>query len=192
MPPKCVGCLWESTTSKRTQIQLLNIRGKFAPDVEIDQCRLLNVQTHGLVNVTILGNRTVDQVDCASGVAVAVNHGHELGFIELLIAVFAVTALESPLQPLDAVGRSILVDVEAAEAKQWIEIHAHFAVGRCVSKDTWTLIKDARGEIRRVVWPTRDETVQTTLIVLVLVLIFALILWLLDSGLSWVVSSILR
>ena len=47
-------------------------------------------------------------------------------------------------------------------------------------------------EIRRVVWPTRDETVQTTLIVLVLVLIFALILWLLDSGLSWVVSSILR
>ena len=58
--------------------------------------------------------------------------------------------------------------------------------------NAWTLIKDARGEIRRVVWPTRDETVQTTLIVLVLVLIFALILWLLDSGLSWVVSSILR
>jgi preprotein translocase subunit SecE len=58
--------------------------------------------------------------------------------------------------------------------------------------NAWTLIKEARGEIRRVVWPTRDETVQTTLIVLVLVLIFALILWLLDSGLSWVVSSILK
>jgi preprotein translocase subunit SecE len=58
--------------------------------------------------------------------------------------------------------------------------------------NAWTLIKEARGEIRRVVWPTRDETVQTTMIVLVLVLIFALILWLLDSGLSWVVSSILK
>lgn len=58
--------------------------------------------------------------------------------------------------------------------------------------NAWMLIKEARGEIRRVVWPTRDETVQTTLIVLVLVLIFSLILWLLDSGLSWVVSSILR
>ncbi|MGD8829581.1 MAG: preprotein translocase subunit SecE [Pseudomonadales bacterium] len=56
----------------------------------------------------------------------------------------------------------------------------------------WTLIKEARGEIRRVVWPSWEETTQTTLIVLVLVLIFSLILWLLDSGLSWVVSMVLR
>jgi len=55
----------------------------------------------------------------------------------------------------------------------------------------WTLMKEARGEIRRVVWPKRQETVQTTIIVLVLVLIFALILWLLDTGLSWVVSSLI-
>jgi len=55
----------------------------------------------------------------------------------------------------------------------------------------WTLIKEARGEIRRVVWPTWNETSQTTLIVLVLVLIFSLLLWLLDSGLSWVVSLVL-
>ncbi len=55
----------------------------------------------------------------------------------------------------------------------------------------WTLIKEARSEIRRVVWPTWDEVLQTTLIVLVLVLIFALILWLLDSGLSWMVSSVI-
>jgi preprotein translocase subunit SecE len=52
----------------------------------------------------------------------------------------------------------------------------------------WTLMKDARGEIRRVIWPKREETVQTTGIVLILVLIFALILWLLDSGLTWIVS----
>jgi preprotein translocase subunit SecE len=58
-------------------------------------------------------------------------------------------------------------------------------------RTAWTLIKDARGEIRRVVWPTREETTQTTMIVLVLVLIFALILWALDSGLSWVVSSVI-
>ena len=55
----------------------------------------------------------------------------------------------------------------------------------------WSLIKEARGEIRRVVWPTRDETLQTTVIVLVLVLVFALILWMLDSALSWLVSSII-
>ena len=55
----------------------------------------------------------------------------------------------------------------------------------------WALMKDARSEIRRVVWPTRDEVLQTTMIVLVLVLVFALILWLLDSGLSWIVSSVI-
>jgi preprotein translocase subunit SecE len=55
----------------------------------------------------------------------------------------------------------------------------------------WSLIKEARSEARRVVWPKREETLQTTLIVLVLVIIFALILWLLDSGLSWLVSAVI-
>jgi len=58
-------------------------------------------------------------------------------------------------------------------------------------RNAWMLIKDARGEIRRVVWPTWEETSQTTMIVLVLVLIFALLLWLLDSGLSWLVSKVI-
>ncbi len=58
-------------------------------------------------------------------------------------------------------------------------------------RNTWTLIKEARSEIRRVVWPTNQETTQTTMVVLVLVLVFALILWGLDSLLSWFVSSII-
>ena len=56
---------------------------------------------------------------------------------------------------------------------------------------TWSLLKESRSEIRRVVWPTRDETLQTTMVVLVLVLVFSLILWLLDSGLSWLVSTVI-
>ena len=55
----------------------------------------------------------------------------------------------------------------------------------------WQLMKDARNEIRRVVWPKRPETVQTTGIVLVLVIVFGLILWLLDTVLSWIVSSVI-
>jgi preprotein translocase subunit SecE len=58
-------------------------------------------------------------------------------------------------------------------------------------RSIWALMKDSRGEIRRVIWPKREETVQTTVIVLVLVLIFALILWLLDSGLTWIVSALI-
>ncbi|MGA0838700.1 MAG: preprotein translocase subunit SecE [Pseudomonadales bacterium] len=55
----------------------------------------------------------------------------------------------------------------------------------------WQLMKDARGEIRRVVWPKREETVQTTGIVLLLVILFGLLLWLLDTLLGWFVSAVI-
>ena len=45
--------------------------------------------------------------------------------------------------------------------------------------------KDAQIEIRKVVWPTREETVQTTLVVLLVVVVVAIGLWLLDMFLGW-------
>ena len=51
--------------------------------------------------------------------------------------------------------------------------------------------REARKEIRKVVWPNRQETTQTTLIVVVVVLIVALFLWGLDSFLSWAVASLI-
>ena len=56
---------------------------------------------------------------------------------------------------------------------------------------TWSLMKESRAEIRRVVWPTRAETNQTTLVVLGLVILFAFVLWGLDSALSFVVSRVI-
>jgi len=53
-----------------------------------------------------------------------------------------------------------------------------------------SLVKEARAEIRKVVWPTRQETTQTTLIVVAVVLVMALLLWGLDSLLGWLVSMI--
>ena len=53
------------------------------------------------------------------------------------------------------------------------------------------LAREARLEIRRVVWPTRQEPTQTTLIVLGLILLASLLLWILDSALSWLVKSII-
>jgi preprotein translocase subunit SecE len=54
----------------------------------------------------------------------------------------------------------------------------------------FALVKDARAEMRKVVWPTRQETTQTTLIVVGVVLVMALLLWGLDSLLGWLVSLI--
>ncbi|WP_041600015.1 preprotein translocase subunit SecE [Hahella chejuensis] len=53
------------------------------------------------------------------------------------------------------------------------------------------LLKDARMEIRKVVWPTRPELTQTTLIVVVFVLVVALLLWVIDSLISWLVSGLI-
>jgi preprotein translocase subunit SecE len=55
----------------------------------------------------------------------------------------------------------------------------------------WGLMKEAQVEVRKVVWPTREETNQTTLIVLAVVLVMALILWLIDTVLGWLASLII-
>lgn len=55
----------------------------------------------------------------------------------------------------------------------------------------WQLVKGSRTEIRKVVWPTRQETTQTTLIVVVFVFIMALILWGIDSLLGWLVGMVI-
>jgi len=51
-------------------------------------------------------------------------------------------------------------------------------------KRTAGFFRDARTEVRKVVWPTRAETMQTTLTVAVLVILVGIFLWLLDSVLS--------
>lgn len=53
------------------------------------------------------------------------------------------------------------------------------------------LLKGARTEIRKVVWPSRQESTQTTLIVVAFVIVAALILWGLDSLLGWLASMVI-
>lgn len=61
------------------------------------------------------------------------------------------------------------------------------AKGRYVNR----LRKEAWVEVRKVVWPTRQETTQTTLIVIGVVLLVALILWGIDSLLGLLVSRVI-
>ncbi|TSA04742.1 MAG: preprotein translocase subunit SecE [Methylococcus sp.] len=49
---------------------------------------------------------------------------------------------------------------------------------------------EARVEVRKVVWPNRQETVQSTLVVVALVFLVGLILWTLDAGLFWGISRL--
>ena len=47
-------------------------------------------------------------------------------------------------------------------------------------RELWRFIQGSRGEIRKVIWPTRQEALQTTLTVFVFVLILGVFFWLLD------------
>ncbi|PRY67717.1 preprotein translocase subunit SecE [Halomonas ventosae] len=58
-------------------------------------------------------------------------------------------------------------------------------------RDLVELARSAKKEIQRVVWPTRPETVQTTAIVLVAVLVVGLMLWLIDTLLGWAMSGVI-
>jgi preprotein translocase subunit SecE len=53
-----------------------------------------------------------------------------------------------------------------------------------------SFIGEARIELRKVVWPTRQETIQTTFIVMIMVLIVALFLWGVDSLLLVIMRSL--
>ena len=50
--------------------------------------------------------------------------------------------------------------------------------------------KASKSEIDKVVWPTRQETVQTTLIVVVMVAVTGFVLWGVDSGMMWIIGKI--
>jgi len=54
-----------------------------------------------------------------------------------------------------------------------------------LGRSVWLFMQESKIEVRKVVWPTRDETTRTTLLVFAMVTIVALILWLLDMFLFW-------
>lgn len=49
-------------------------------------------------------------------------------------------------------------------------------------------IRESRMELRKVYWPTRQETIQTTLVVAVMVVLLALLLWGIDGILMWLIG----
>lgn len=54
-----------------------------------------------------------------------------------------------------------------------------------IGQELWTFMLESKQEVRKIIWPTRDETMRTTLLVFAMVTIVALILWFLDMFLFW-------
>lgn len=74
---------------------------------------------------------------------------------------------------LAAAGAAVFIAVQTARGAEAVEF-----------------MQSARNEVRKIVWPTRAETIQTTLIVIALVVVMGLLLWLFDVLLFWLVRLV--
>lgn len=74
-----------------------------------------------------------------------------------------------------------------------VSIVAAVGIG-ATSESGRALIEFSKGsqiELRKMVWPTKQETIQTTMIVLVMVVLVALFLWLIDIAVFQVIYDLL-
>ncbi|WP_423821657.1 preprotein translocase subunit SecE [Salinisphaera sp. SPP-AMP-43] len=69
-----------------------------------------------------------------------------------------------------------------------VVVAALIAFQSSLGKTAWSYVQGSRTELRRMVWPTRRETMQTTLLVVVFVLILAAFIWALDVVLGYAVT----
>ena len=57
-------------------------------------------------------------------------------------------------------------------------------------KLVYTYITDSKVELKKVTWPTKQETTQTTLGVIFIVIIVGILLWLFDMLLGWAIGTL--
>jgi preprotein translocase subunit SecE len=73
---------------------------------------------------------------------------------------------------------------------RWIIVLAGIAAGALVSLQSFqgktfrAFVQSSRIELRKVVWPNRQETIQVTIVVFVMVIVLSLFFWGLDSLLA--------
>jgi preprotein translocase subunit SecE len=74
---------------------------------------------------------------------------------------------------------------------RWLAVVGGIALGLVVfassrqGRGFWQFMLDSRIELRKIVWPSRQETGMTTLVVFAFVVIAGVFFWLLDLGLAW-------
>jgi preprotein translocase subunit SecE len=72
-----------------------------------------------------------------------------------------------------------------------VAIAAGIALTTAKGRATYSFLQDSRTEVRKMVWPSRTETAQTTMVVFLVVVIVGIFLWLLDMLLGWLIRFII-
>jgi preprotein translocase subunit SecE len=109
-----------------------------------------------------------------------------LDTVKLLLAVGIIVGAIYGFYYLD--GYSHLLRVVGLLAL--VGVSAFIAYQTTMGRTVWEFATASRVEVRKVVWPSRQETVQTTLIVFVMVLIMGIVLWLFDMMLGAILKAL--
>lgn len=109
-----------------------------------------------------------------------------LDTVKLILAVGVIVGailgfyyLDAYSQLLRVIGLLVMMGLAALLAYQTV-----------LGKSVWSFASASKMEVRKVVWPSRQETVQTTLIVFVMVLFMGVVLWLFDMMLGAILRSL--
>jgi preprotein translocase subunit SecE len=107
--------------------------------------------------------------------------------VKLVIAALVVIAAIAAFYVFDDQSTPLRVAglLAATGAAAWIGLQTE------PGRNLWNFLQDAQVEVRKVVWPTRQETTQTTLLVIAVVILAALILWGLDTVLGWAIRQVI-
>jgi preprotein translocase subunit SecE len=72
----------------------------------------------------------------------------------------------------------------------WLVLTLVFCYITPQGKRVYVFSKEAKLEIQKVVWPARQEAIQTTSIVMIMVTVTGFVLWGIDSGMTWAIGKI--
>ncbi|WP_406665734.1 preprotein translocase subunit SecE [Gallaecimonas sp. GXIMD1310] len=106
--------------------------------------------------------------------------------VVLWIAVIALLAGLVVVNHLYGQGVSMLIRVVVAVVVFAVAIGLAALTGK--GKQALSFAKESRTEVRKVIWPTRQETVHTTFIIMAAVAVMGLLLWIMDGILVRVIG----
>ena len=100
------------------------------------------------------------------------------------------------LQPLDNIPSLVAGDLNM-DVEWLLAVAGGFIAGAVVAwlsepgRQFMGFAAESWGEVKKVVWPTRKETIQTTAAVFAFVVVMAIFLWITDKALEWVLYDLL-
>ena len=110
--------------------------------------------------------------------------------LDTLLLALAVAALVGGIVAFYALVGQVNVTVRVLMVLGGLVAAAALAYQTAAGKNMWGYVRGSQVELRKTTWPTRQESLQATLMIAAVVLLFALMVWGLDSVLLYGVKLV--